>query len=307
MKRGCTDSQTVGILLGGTHPWTNAPFDWLLPRTLLPVAHRALIWYGLSWLDREGIRETAVCGNRESRLLEARLARHVPRGMSVTYREDAIPRGAAGSVRDAAWATEAQTFVVADGTAIQNVDLRDLLGKHQTSGACLTVVVHREARRYGSQALAVPQGIYIFDRRALDGVPAHGFCDIKEKLIPQLHSAGERVVAYETPMVTPRVLDSSTYMAVNEWMIEHLVRRGEQCEDYRRSGNASGLAHAFCPERSSKVRPRSGAAQPFARVPWSRAPRCGDGPRSARTPSPIDVSWLTTRSSSPVHTQCGRS
>ena len=204
-------------------------------------------------------------------------------------------------------ATEAQTFVVADGTAIPNVDLRDLLGKHQTSGACLTVVVHREARRYGSQALAVPQGIYIFDRRALDGVPAHGFCDIKEKLIPQLHSAGERVVAYETPMVTPRVLDSSTYMAVNEWMIEHLVRRGEQCEDYRRSGNASGLAHAFCPERSSKVRPRSGAAQPFARVPWSRAPRCGDGPRSARTPSPIDVSWLTTRSSSPVHTQCGRS
>ena len=66
------------------------------------MAHRPLIWYGLSWLHREGISDVAVCGTRETRLLEARLARHVPYGMTVSYHEDPMPRGAAGSARDAA-------------------------------------------------------------------------------------------------------------------------------------------------------------------------------------------------------------
>jgi NDP-sugar pyrophosphorylase family protein len=246
--------QTIGILLAGTHPWSNAPFD-LLPRTLLPVAHRPLIWYGLSWLQREGIREVAVCGNRETRVLRSQLARHIPPGMTVSYHEDPMPRGAAGSARDAASATEAHTFVVADGTAIPDVDLSDLLLKHHTSGACVTVVVHTEARRNGGAALHVPSGIYVFTRRALDKVPTHGFCDIKEKLIPQLYGAGERIVAYEAAAAIPRVLDASTYMAVNEWMVEHLVSSGDEQDGYLRSGN--GLVHrdAFVADDAAIVGP----------------------------------------------------
>jgi mannose-1-phosphate guanylyltransferase len=234
-------NQTRGILLAGTHPWSSAAFDSLVPRALLPVAHRPLIWYGLSWLHREGIRDVAVCGNRETRLLQSRLARYVPLGLMVSYHEDPMPRGAAGSARDAALATEAQTFVVADGTSIPNVNLGDLLLKHHTSGACVTVVVHSEARRNGNPDLNVPSGIYVFTRRAFDEVPAHGFCDIKEKLIPQLYGAGERIVAYETATATPRVLDAATYSAVNEWMVEHLVRNGADQEGYVKSTH--GLVH----------------------------------------------------------------
>lgn len=233
-------SQTTGIILAGTHPWTNSAFD-SLPRTLLPVAHRPLIWYALSWLHREGIGEVAVCGNRETRVLQSRLGRHVPHGMRVSYHEDPMPRGAAGSARDAAVATEAQTFVVVEGTAIPNVDLSDLLLKHRTSGACVTVVIHAEARRNGNPALHAPSGIYVFERRALDEVPTHGFCDIKEKLIPQLYAAGECIIPYEAATATPRVLDAATYMAANEWMVEHLVRNGEERDGYVRSAN--GLVH----------------------------------------------------------------
>ena len=128
-------NQTAGILLAGTHPWTRSAFDSCLPRTLLPVAHRPLISYGLSWLHRQGIRDVAVCGNRESRLLQSRLAPHVPPGMIVSYHEDRMPRGAAGSARDAALATDAHTFVVADGTSIPDVDLSDVLLKHHTSAS----------------------------------------------------------------------------------------------------------------------------------------------------------------------------
>jgi mannose-1-phosphate guanylyltransferase len=175
--------------------------------------------------------------------------------MTVLYHEDPMPRGAAGSARDAAFATGAETFVIADGTTIPNVDLRDLLLKHHASGACVTVVVHSEARRNGNPVMRVPTGIYIFTRRAFEQVPTHGFCDIKETLIPQLYRAGERVVVYEAPGATPRVLDSSTYMAVNEWMIEQLVKSGEDQDGYVRSGSALVHRDAFVAHDAQLVGP----------------------------------------------------
>jgi NDP-sugar pyrophosphorylase family protein len=255
MTRTVESSHITGILLAGTHPWTNGTFDSLMPRTLLPVAHRPLISYGLSWLHRQGIREVAVCGNRETRILQSRLARHVPLGMTVSYHEDPMPRGAAGSARDAAVLSGADTFVVADGTAIPNVDLSDLLSKHRSSGACVSVVFHSEARRNGNPALHVPSGIYVFERRAFAQVPPHGFCDIKERLIPLLYDAGERIVAYEASTAIPRVLDASTYIAVNEWMVEQLVRNDVTDDGYVRT--AYGLVHrdAFVAEDACLVGP----------------------------------------------------
>jgi NDP-sugar pyrophosphorylase family protein len=174
--------------------------------------------------------------------------------MAVSYHEDPMPRGAAGSARDAVIATDSQTFVVADGTAIPTVDLSDLLAHHHASGACVTVVVTPETRRHAT-ALQIPGGVYVFDRRAFDAVPAQGFFDIKESLIPLLHSAGERVIAYQSAQATPRVLDASTYLAVNEWMIERLVRRGVEEDGYLKSGDALIHREAFVAADASLVGP----------------------------------------------------
>ena len=65
-----------------------------------------------------------------------------------------MPRGAAGSLRDAAAASDADTFVVADGTAIPTAELRDLLMAHHASGAAVTVVVHSEPGRNGNPCCA---------------------------------------------------------------------------------------------------------------------------------------------------------
>ncbi len=171
-------------------------------------------------------------------MLDSRLHRHVPMGLAVSYHEDAMPRGTAGAVRDAADASDADLFVVADGTAVPNVNLTSLLAAHQARGAAVTVVSHAEARRGGRAAFQVPSGIYVFGRRALALVPARGFCDIKENLISQLHRAGERVCGYTAENPTPRVLDSASYRAVNEWMVEHLVGTRAVPEGYVLSGGA---------------------------------------------------------------------
>jgi len=229
---------TAGIVLVGTHPWTRTAFDRLPPRPLLPVAHRPLLSYSLSWLRDAGVHHVGVCANRETQALEARLHRHVPHGLRVTYHEDAMPRGAAGAVRDAALTGDASVFVVTDGTVVPSVDFAEILAAHHSDGAALTVVSHLEPGRHGKPAVQVPTGIYVFNRDVLERVPERGFCDIKENLIPQLHRAKQRVRAFTVDQPSPRVLDAASYRAVNEWMVEHLVTTRTIPNGYILSGSA---------------------------------------------------------------------
>jgi mannose-1-phosphate guanylyltransferase len=238
MSNGIPGRRTAGVILVGTHPWTNSAFDRLMPRTLLPIAHRPLISYALSWMHRAGLHDVIVCGNRETQTLRKVLGRHAPRGMNVRYQEDAMPRGAGGSLRDAIASSDADTFIVTDGTVIPNVDVAELLRTHQQSMAAVTVVVHTEARRHGNPGLQVPTGVYVFERESVAAVPERGFCDIKEKLLTQLYRDGLHIATFEAGAPSPRVLNESTYLAVNEWVIEQLASGGTVPEGYQLHGNA---------------------------------------------------------------------
>jgi len=224
-----------GIVLVGTHPWRNSAFDRLPPRPLIPIAHRPLISYSLSWLRECGIQQVTVCANRETQALERLLRRHVPDAMSVTYQEDVMPRGSAGAVRDAIANSGAEIFVVTEGTAIPNVDLRRMLDAHVASGAAATVAGYAVAGRDGNADLQVPSGIYVFSREALEGLPLRGFHDIKENLIPQLNRSGRRVMAYTANGAHPRVLGASSYLAANEWVVEQIAH-GATPEGYKKIG-----------------------------------------------------------------------
>jgi len=179
-----------------------------------------------------------VCANRETQVLESRLLRHVPAGMSVAYQEDEMPRGAAGAVHDAVAASDADTFVVTEGTAIPNVNLASLLEAHRAAHAVATVVGYAAAGSNGQQAVQVPTGVYVFSREAFEALPLRGFQDIKENLLPQLYRSGKRVIAYTTPAANPRVLGASSYLAANEWMVEHLVTSGGLLDGYVRVGES---------------------------------------------------------------------
>jgi mannose-1-phosphate guanylyltransferase len=245
MNNAVLFERTTGVILSGTHAWTNSAFDALMPRVLLPVAHRPLISYAIDWFHGAGIRNAAVCGNRQTRALRMLLASHAPAPLKITYHEDPMPRGAAGCLRDAAAVSDADTFVVVDGTTIPNVDLGELRRRHQLCGAAATVVVATYPRPHGNPGLQTPTGIYVFNRSALSQIPERGFCDIKETLIPQLYRAGHRVVTHQATGAIPHVFGASTYLAVNEWMVEQLVAGAEAPEGFIRVGTALVHRDAF--------------------------------------------------------------
>lgn len=237
MSSGHSRPDVRGIVLAGSYRWNRSRFEQLLPRPLVPVAQVPLIATVLNWLREGGITDTTVCANGASRAVESVLRDGEGLAMRLTYHEDHSPRGAAGCIRDAGAPSDAQTFVVADGTAVPVVDLNDVLAQHHRSGAALTVVVQPDT---GSSGLT-PAGIYVVDRRVMASIAAAGFQDIKENLIPRLYGEGDLLLPYQAEAGSPRVLNPETYLAANCWTVARLFQSPvlpAAWSDYLRVGNA---------------------------------------------------------------------
>ena len=225
-----------GIVLAGTYQWGETAFENLLPRPLVPVAQVPLISYTLEWLRDGGVMDATICANSAGRAVREHFGEGRRLGMTLGYYEDWSPRGPAGCARDASLQSDSDTYVIADGTVIPTVNLEGLLETHAVCQAAVTVLVHHEP---GTERSSVsPGGIYIFDRRVFDSVPAAGFQDIKETLIPRLYRDGQRVVTHTAYGACPRVLNSRTYLAVNHWMVERLTRRPAALPDHVSRGEA---------------------------------------------------------------------
>ena len=201
------------VLLAGTHAWRKTAFDQLLPRPVLPVAQMPLMAHPLRWLRAAGASRVTICANGLAPQLRDHLEPIQHLLPALTFHEDQSPRGAAGSARDAALATDGNLFVVADATTIPDVSLLRVLAEHQEAGAALTIIVQPSSS--GRTGSLVPTGLYVFSRRAFDYVAAAGYQDIKESLIPRLYAAGELVMTSEAESQCAQVIDAKTYLAVS--------------------------------------------------------------------------------------------
>lgn len=263
MSRG---SQNVrGIILAGTYHWGESPFEQLLRGPLLPLAQMPLITYPLYWLADGGVEMVTICANSSTAAVRDRLREGTSLGLHLDYYADHVPRGAAGCVRDAGWNTDADTFVVVEGALIPSLDLQALLATHADSGAAATVVVEVDRRRNSvtGERPRRPGGIYVFDRRVLEEIPAAGFQDIKESLLERLYRAGEPVLAYEMLGVSPRVLSYETYVAVNAWLVGRTIEQAGAANNYVRVED--GVRHV-----SATVHPRARIVGPVLIGPEAR-------------------------------------
>ncbi|HRX86282.1 MAG TPA: NDP-sugar synthase [Phycisphaerae bacterium] len=223
-----------GIVLAGVHAWGDCQLEQTVCRPLMPVAARPLITHALSWIRDSGIHKATICANSDTAALYRRLGGGESLGIQLDYFEDVMPRGPAGCVRDAAWQQQdAELLVVVDGTMIPRVDLHDLIDRHVATQAAVTLVVNETSAGHE------PVGIYVFTRAVLNDVPATGYQDIKESLIPALYRRGARVVPYsagKAPSV--RVTDAASYLGVNMWATERGFGENRLPDGGKRIGDA---------------------------------------------------------------------
>jgi len=235
------------IVLAGTHQWGDGVFERVLRGPLLPVAHTPLIEYPLQWLRDAGIRTAVLCANSATSALHDALGSGSPESLALRYFEDGEPRGPAGCARDAAVMTDAERFIVLEGTIIPTLDCHALLSAHRASGAAATVVVEFDRRRRGmaSGVRRQPAGIYVFEREVLSSVAATGYQDIKEGLLGRLNDAGRHVAMHEVRGLSAKVLDYSSYASVSRWLVSRAVERPTFLPHYFRVGEGMHHPTAF--------------------------------------------------------------
>jgi NDP-sugar pyrophosphorylase family protein len=231
------------IVLCGTH-WRRHAFAPAVPRPLLPVVQLPLVARTLGALAESAFTRASVCTNGAAPQMAALVAQCAG-GLTARLREDLTPRGPAGCVRDAALSSDANAFLVVEGTVVMTLDVARLLEHHRQTGAAVTIVV-QPADAAGGR-IDAPAGIYVFSRSVIDVIPAVGFYDIKESLLPRLHRAGERCEVYRSESWCPRILDAQSYMAANHWVVCEAARLpsrhapfadGRRCEE-----NPDALVH----------------------------------------------------------------
>src|SRR3569833_1509894 len=229
-----------GIVLAGSHHWGDTSFERMFRGPLLPVAQVPVICYPLGWLRDGGVLEARICANSMTVPVRQYLGTGDRLSLSQDYYEDHSPRGPAGCARAAAAMSNAETFVVGEGSMIPTVELADLLDAHRTSGAAATIVVEVDRRRRAIEGaeLRLPGGIYVLNRSVLETVAKSGYQDIKEGLLERLYKTGNPVMTYELSGVSPRVLDYPTYASVNRWLTAKAVENQTYLANYVRVGDA---------------------------------------------------------------------
>ncbi len=231
-----------GVVLAGVHAWGNCVLEDILCRPLLPVASRPVIWHTLRWICQGGVSSASICGNSDTGILRRTLAQGESIGIELDYSEDVMPRGPAGCMRDAAIGKQTDAIIVVDGTLVPCIDLKDVLRTHFESDAAVTLVVDGAPSGDSATGEQQPLGIYVVARSVLETIPAKGYQDIKETLLPALHRRGARIVTHAVPAsLAPRVTDAGSYLGVNMWAAERATLFGPAPEGYKPVGG--GLAH----------------------------------------------------------------
>lgn len=228
-----------GLVPAGVHHWDDSALDAVSPRVLLPVLQSPLIFHPLSWLQSAGIGAATVCANSSSRYVRRYFGDGRDLGFELDYFDDLTPRGPAGCLRDAGLDSDAQQFIVVDGTIVPRIDLIRMLQFHRAERADVTVAVEADIAVDGWRTDQLsPVGIYIFERSALEHVEPIGYQDIKEVLLPKLHRNKCLLLPYVVDEPCPRVAGVASYMSTTEWLLGELVEGRTELRGYRREGDS---------------------------------------------------------------------
>lgn len=207
------------VVLAGGQEYGQCPLSRQLPRALWPLVDRPIIEHVLATLRKAGIGQMAISANGRTHTIAAKLGYNPAPDITVHYSEDAMPRGAAGCIKDCQnWLGSGRFIVVHGASLLLDLDLQHLMEAHKSNAATLTVAA--TADNTGGdldRMLALkPAGIYICEPDVFPFIKAKGYQDIKEQLIPRLTEAGLKVQAVP---ISGRILPVRN----EEWYLNAMV------------------------------------------------------------------------------------
>jgi NDP-sugar pyrophosphorylase family protein len=123
------------------------PLTDLRPKPALPVRGIPLIAYAMAWLRHHGVSEVVVNVHHLPDVLEAAARRHCPSGMTVRFSRERELLGTGGGIRRVAdFLRESDPCLIIGGDMLAQADLSELVARHRTRGAAVTMLLREDPR-----------------------------------------------------------------------------------------------------------------------------------------------------------------
>ncbi len=187
------------VILIGIRDFGRYPLRSHLPRALWTLGNKTLLQRLIDELSWQGIRQAIICVSEEDDLVRSSIT--APDGMEVIFLPQEFERGSAGCLFDAARSTNKERLLLCQSNLLVLPELHELSTAHEKAAADVTMVTCPDSpasadskREDGAAGGLVP--FLLCNRSVLEGVPAEGYCDFHEGLLPQLIRAGRNVHSY---------------------------------------------------------------------------------------------------------------
>ncbi len=196
------------------------PLSNLRAKPALPVRGLPVIGYLLELLARNGVTEVIVNTHHLAESVEHAVESFCPRGVRVRFSHEESPLGTGGGIRRAAeFLLESDPCLVLAGDMLLDLDLRELVSRHQERRDLATLVLRNDSRagRFGSigigeggavrriaesldlgheTAAGVFVGVRVLAREFLETIPQQDcFEDLRDWMMPALADGCERIRA----------------------------------------------------------------------------------------------------------------
>ncbi len=192
------------VILAGGPLGRDIPLQDRWPRSFWPILLEPILVAGIRRMVAGGVHTVTLCANGRTDYYAERLHPAPLHLMGLHFSNDVLPRGSAGCIRDAVRNRVDETFLVANAASWFTQDLIAMVRHHRHQGNSLTV--------FCEEGTDIPRGLYLCEPSVLDLIPDHGFYDMKEQLIPQLHQRGWRVGLGMMKGLAGEVIDAASYL-----------------------------------------------------------------------------------------------
>jgi len=190
------------------------------PKPLAMIGARPFVDLVLDPFVRHGIRRAVLCTGHLGQQFETWYAEH-PREIELVFSRETTPLGTAGAIRHASAWIRGDCFVVANGDSLCAIDLPSILAVHAEKRACATLALiqadHRSdvgfvsmdaqqrvtgffEKQPAQRAGFYNTGIYVFNRSAIESIPASQPYSLETEWLPTLLPLGVYGCVSQAPL-----------------------------------------------------------------------------------------------------------
>lgn len=200
------------VILAGGKGARLAPFTRVFPKSMLPIGDKVILEILLKQIKQAGIDDVVLAVGNMAGIMRAFFQNGSEYGLNITYSLESKPLGTAGPLAKVPDLNE--TFLVTNGDVLTQLDIKDLIDFHKEQKGICTIAMHERKvyidlgvieQKGGPEITGyvekptidykVSMGIYVFDPKVLDYIPADEYFDFPD-LVKILIRAGQRVIGY---------------------------------------------------------------------------------------------------------------